>query len=179
MVAILDITSEPEPADCWYCAQKHHLAVGDTCLECGRRQDTQSLGTGILSHPPTYIGSERRGDPTFTPEMALLLQLLPSGVCAWFTLDKPLTLGRAAGPITESLFDLNEFNAHWHGVSRRHCRLSRKHHRLVVTDLGSTNGTYLNDTLLTPYQEAVLADGDQLILGTLHITVFFVRSGPG
>jgi len=111
--------------------------------------------------------------------MALLLQLLPSGACAWFTLDKPLTLGRAIGPITESLFDLNEFNAHLHGVSRRHCRLSRKHNRLVVTDLGSTNGTYLNGTLLAPYQEVALADGDQLILGTLHITVFFVRSGPG
>lgn len=176
MVAILDVTSGTEPADCWYCAHNHIVRQGETCPQCGRTQDTRPVGTGTLSHRPIHINSGRRGDPTFEADMALLLQLLPSGACAWFALNRPLILGRAAGPISEALFDLSDFNAHLHGVSRRHCRLMRKHDRVVVTDLGSTNGTYLNGTLLTPYQEAILADGDQLILGTLHITVFFVRS---
>ncbi len=176
MVAILDITPETEPADCWYCGHQHTLREGETCPQCGRLQDTRPIGTGMLSRPPTHVNPVRRGDPTFQPGTALLLQVLPSGACAWFTLDRPLTLGRAVGPVTETLFDLNDFNAHLHGVSRRHCRLTRKHDRVVLTDLGSTNGTYLNGTLLAPYQEVILADGDQLILGTLHITVFFVRS---
>lgn len=177
MVAIRDVTSGVEPADCWYCANKPQLGAGEACPACGRRQDTRPIGTGLLSHPPTHVDHVRRGDPSFEPGMALLLQLLPSGTCAWFTLDRPLILGRTAGPVAESLFDLSDYNAHLHGVSRRHCQLARKHNRVVLTDLGSTNGTYLNGTLLAPYQEVILADGDQLILGTLHITVFFVLSG--
>ena len=48
-----------------------------------------------------------------------------------------------------------------------------------MTDLNSVNGTYLNGQLLRPHEEYLVADGDQLILGTLHATIFFNRSDNG
>ena len=43
-------------------------------------------------------------------------------------------------------------------VSRRHARLEIVDNQLVLTDLGSTNGTYVNDVRVT---RRVLAPGDR------------------
>jgi len=57
-------------------------------------------------------------------------------------------------------------------VSRNHARIQRTRNNYVVRDLGSTNGTYVNDELV---DEVVLRDGDQLKVGR---TIFkFIVSG--
>ena len=48
-------------------------------------------------------------------------------------------------------------------ASSRHARISRQGHVFVIEDLGSTNGTYLNDELLTGPQP--LHDGDRIRIG--------------
>jgi hypothetical protein len=48
-------------------------------------------------------------------------------------------------------------------ASSRHARISREGHVLVIEDLGSTNGTYLNETPLTGPQP--LHDGDRIRIG--------------
>ncbi|HET9449937.1 MAG TPA: FHA domain-containing protein [Aggregicoccus sp.] len=48
------------------------------------------------------------------------------------------------------------------GVSRRHCRIVREGGRYLLEDLGSANGTLVNDA---PVQRAQLAGGDTLALG--------------
>ncbi|MBN1808238.1 MAG: FHA domain-containing protein [Planctomycetes bacterium] len=48
------------------------------------------------------------------------------------------------------------------GVSRSHAEISRRGDKLILRDLGSTNGTFLNDTRV---DEAVLSDGDRVIIG--------------
>lgn len=48
-------------------------------------------------------------------------------------------------------------------ISRRHAQLSRQGDRLVLRDLGSQNGTFLNRGRL--YGEAELSHGDQISLG--------------
>lgn len=54
-------------------------------------------------------------------------------------------------------------------VSRFHCRLTTSESgQLVVADLDSTNGTFVNDRKV---QEAVLASGDRLRVGRLELTV--------
>ena len=47
-------------------------------------------------------------------------------------------------------------------VSRRHARVSVQGGQAVVEDLGSTNGTYVNDVRVTPGATAPLVDGDVL-----------------
>ena len=53
----------------------------------------------------------------------------------------PITFGRDSGVAAVALDDRN--------VSRRHARLEIIDNDLVLTDLGSTNGTYVNDERVT------------------------------
>ena len=48
-------------------------------------------------------------------------------------------------------------------ASSRHARISREGHVLVIEDLGSTNGTYLNENALNGPQP--LHDGDRIRIG--------------
>ena len=56
-------------------------------------------------------------------------------------------------------------------VSRRHCRIDRRKASWFIKDLGSTNGTYVNDELVEEYQ---LRRGDQVKVGD---TIFKYLSG--
>ena len=53
-------------------------------------------------------------------------------------------------------------------VSRLHCRLAAAPDQLVVEDLGSTNGTFVNDRRV---QRATLREGDLLRLGGVVLSV--------
>lgn len=53
-------------------------------------------------------------------------------------------------------------------VSRAHCSLSATETELKVEDLGSTNGTYVNDRRV---DRAALQDGDRLRLGRFELAV--------
>lgn len=53
-------------------------------------------------------------------------------------------------------------------VSRQHCELTLSDDRLVVRDLGSSNGTYHNSKRV---QEATLEPGDELVIGPVVFTV--------
>lgn len=64
-------------------------------------------------------------------------------------------------------------------VSRSHARVSCRDGAFVVTDLGSANGTYLNNHRVT--DEAPMADGDILRAGNCILTLRLRRPalGPG
>ena len=53
-------------------------------------------------------------------------------------------------------------------VSRLHCRLEAEGEALLVVDLDSTNGTYVNDKRV---ERARLASGDRLRIGRVELTV--------
>lgn len=69
-------------------------------------------------------------------------------------------IGRAHG---------NEVRIPASDVSRRHCRLKAKDGLLMVEDLETVNGTYLNGDLLTG--EAVIRPGDRLEVGPITFVV--------
>lgn len=69
--------------------------------------------------------------------------------------------------------DLSEHNAFTHGVSRSHAMLVVKEQKLMLKDLGSTNGTRLNETICEPGKEYRLRHGDELMLGRLRLQVSF------
>ena len=52
-------------------------------------------------------------------------------------------------------------------ASRRHARITAREDRVTLEDLGSANGTYLNDEALTG--PAVLFDGDVIAIGSLRL----------
>jgi hypothetical protein len=85
-------------------------------------------------------------------------------------------IGRSeqGGPPAPGL-DLAAFEGWRHGVSRRHVRLHHdgKSGTLLITDLDSTNGTFLNERQLTANTPTRLRDGDMIRLGDLVLRIYF------
>ncbi len=67
--------------------------------------------------------------------------------------------------------DLTPHGAVEGGVGRRHARLFVQGGQIFVEDLDSTNGTFRNGARLAPRQPTPLANGDELRLGNLALTV--------
>ncbi|PAN15643.1 hypothetical protein PAHAL_3G013200 [Panicum hallii] len=61
-------------------------------------------------------------------------------------------------------------------VSGAHARLEKKDGRLLVTDLDSTNGTYINERRLNPGFPIPIDPGSLLIFGDIHLAMFRVRT---
>jgi FHA domain len=107
------------------------------------------------------------------PELTLMILVslgvkpitLPYGV--------KMTLGRAieAGQMTAHV-DLSLFGASEWGVSRLHAAIDYTPESPTVADLGSTNGTYLNNRHLIPDQPHILRYGDELRLGKMVIYIY-------
>ena len=56
-------------------------------------------------------------------------------------------------------------------VSRKHCIIVQKDGRVLIQDLKSRNGTYLNDKRLSTSKATVVKPGDQLRIGKLMFEV--------
>ena len=55
---------------------------------------------------------------------------------------------------------------HGEGVSRVHCLLTLREGSIIVRDLGSSNGTWLNGKRLTSEQDTPISKGDVLAIGS-------------
>ncbi len=78
------------------------------------------------------------------------------------------------------VIDLTPYNAGMLGVSRRHARIIVADEAYLLEDLGSTNGTWLNEKHLPARTQFVLRNGDQIRLGQLILFVYFAAKGrPG
>lgn len=70
-------------------------------------------------------------------------------------------------------FDLSHLGAAERGVSRRHARLEVRDGRLYITDLSSSNGTFLRGNRLNPYTPILLRRNDEVLLGRLAVEIVF------
>ena len=69
--------------------------------------------------------------------------------------------------------DLTLYAAQENGVSRLPAVIEWREDTLLLTDLDSANGTYLNDQRLRPQQPYPLHDRDTIRLGKLHLHLLF------
>jgi len=103
----------------------------------------------------TWVTPMRR--PVSAINTSCLVHIYPTGVAMGMRYaigEKPLVLGRGEDcdiRITD------------HSVSRKHARIDFDPEGVKVTDLGSTNGTFVNDRLMQGV--ASLQDGDYLRIG--------------
>ena len=98
--------------------------------------------------------------PTVDAPKARLREVRPDGTTRMFMIDgRPLTIGRAPdnGLV---LFDGR--------VSRHHARLYGRRGALLLADLGSTNGSWVNDRRV---EEMALGEGDQIRVGDTILVV--------
>lgn len=85
-----------------------------------------------------------------------------------------VTLGRrVANSGIQPDLDLSGHGAYERGVSRVHTCIRRTDAGLVIEDEGSSNGTWVNGTLLPAHSIKLLAPGDQFWLARLRLEIYF------
>ena len=104
--------------------------------------------------------------PVVEGPMARLREIRPDGTQREVDVDGALlTIGRASD---------NGLVIHDSRISRYHARLQVRRGTLVLTDLGSTNGSRVNGSRV---DEVVLGEGDQIELGDTVLVVESVSAG--
>jgi hypothetical protein len=146
------------------------------CAECGAQLDgVDTLITQAITDE--QIAEELSKKPVH-PEPAtpvnswISLHLMDSGKILPLASRNEFTLGRLSEgqPIMPDI-DLTPYQAYASGVSRLHAVVKRDSNRIMVMDLGSSNGTYINGRRINPHVEESLNHGDIVALGKLKIQV--------
>ena len=75
----------------------------------------------------------------------------------------------------EPLIDLLPYGAMELGISRMHAMIRKTKNGYKITDLGSSNGTWLENQRLTAKKAYPLESGDRIRLGRLNILVFYAN----
>lgn len=89
-------------------------------------------------------------------------------------LEHQIRIGRAdpeAKIIPE--LDLTQDKGIENGISRLHAVVQLVKQGVILMDLGSTNGTYLNNSRLLTQKPFLLKSGDEIKLGDLLLHIFF------
>ncbi|UCC88035.1 MAG: FHA domain-containing protein [Anaerolineales bacterium] len=162
---------------CPFC-QTTHVPNTLFCSECGTylleddRRGTDPLGTEEIR----WVGPDDEGGEHLTKQgsgpLSVRLHIGEGGREVEASLTKAIHLGRL-DPASDVFpeVDLSEDSGLERGVSRRHARILKREGTVVVEDLGSINGTFINGKRLAPYLPEALHDGDQLQLGKLLIEI--------
>jgi hypothetical protein len=179
-------------------AQCVNLAQGDEALiRCPVCQAEHPENTLFCEECASYLhgGDGEETDPLSTVEVAVLwtkgertkapkeevvspislrLSIPDSGREVELPLMKEVNIGRV-DPASANFpeIDLTDDGGLKRGVSRRHAKITRHGSEVLVEDLGSINGTFLNRRKLTPYFPQVLKSGDELQLSKLTLRVSF------
>ncbi len=152
------------------------------CAHCGRRFSLRDAGIPtLLKHTTSMVFPSPEELPTertarFPKNANAVLYVQGSQVPLVVNVQALAVLGRtSADHSLNPHLDLGAFQAHTRGVSARHAALQRNEEQLLLRDLGSTNGTYVNGERLVPYQAVVICNGDEIHLGQLVMQIFFQR----
>ncbi len=175
------MASDMAMATCARCGTRYS-AERESCPNCTLVFPPDEMShTRPLKRPPTLSPQPSSASEELTPHHVVLLQALPSGMCIALPRDAAVILGRSVSGVLlpdHPFVALDKLDAQQHGVSRQHCLIERRASGLTVSDLGSTNGTFLNERRLEQHRPYALVHGDCLILGTLHLAVFFGAVDP-
>jgi hypothetical protein len=135
------------------------------CTKCGAQLVDSTVSTHKIQTAETLRAAERQTDNIQAPPVSLQswisLHVIESGQILPLADRTEFTIGRTAEgqPIVPDV-DLTPYNAYANGVSRLHAALKLVKNQIVIVDLGSSNGTYLNGSRLPPYVEVPVAHGD-------------------
>lgn len=148
----------------------NNSAGSNFCNQCGQALmssiETTKVIAAVVDDATSImeLDSDELGAISQLPEdAALLIVQRGSGAGARYLLDSEVT---SVGRHPDSDIFLDDIT-----VSRHHARFVRRGAEMMVEDLGSLNGTYVNRTLVDG--SAVLRLGDEVQIGKFRL-VFFV-----
>ena len=166
-----------------------HLMI--TCPRCSKEFDEAEA---LCPHCGTYNEHQLSGSQTVKLDRNMLNNMLESisEIQATLRSDDTLILefgqsrrelslrskiilGRDMSALGGAdLVDLEHFVGHKAGISRRHAEMvCTANGDVIVTDLASSNGTFINGEKLTPLRHYSLQHGDEVKFGTLRMQLAF------
>jgi hypothetical protein len=108
---------------------------------------------------------------SFTPAKGLTLFIVNNGELIIVNDDqKDLILGRKTN---EDISNLINIGAYDNFVSRRHANITKTDECYMIMDLGSSNGTWLEEHRLIPHKPYPLEDGAQIRLGHIQMMIHY------
>ena len=163
---------------CPVCKNKNAITAS-VCGHCGTLLEenlTNRVATTTNVDGQSNISAEDIGsfiDTALIPEGGLGIYVAGSFKPYYLRLDSDLIIGRKLDATLESILDLSDFDAFNMGLSRRHAMLRRTESSYEVTDLFSTNGTWLNAERLIPNRPYPFTSGSQLRIGRLRLFIMY------
>lgn len=134
------------------------------CAKCGAELKEAGAETTLSYAPPSGVEEEVE-EVAYVEERPVLVVKKGPNVGQRFPLEKDdLNLGRDP----QSDIFLNDIT-----VSRKHARITIRGSKAVIADVGSLNGTYVNQERV---EEKVLNHGDELQIGKFKL-VFLGKRG--
>ena len=104
------------------------------------------------------------------------IHMIVNGVTGYIDMQgkQYFTIGRQdETTMTGVDLDLSDFGEDALSVSRNHARISIVNKRLYITDLGSTNGTFVNGRKIRPDRPVLIHQDQVITVGKINITILF------
>jgi hypothetical protein len=166
---------------CPHCGNKE-LEGALFCKECGSQLliENEGLKTSKIdmdSEPGLHPTSRQplySSGLSYAPSSDALVTLHLAGLDVYIPImeEGEVILGRSSeGQSMIPDIDLGKFKAFQAGVSRMHAAIRLFGNQILISDLGSSNGTSVNETKLEPYSPHPLKNGDTITLGRMRIEV--------
>ena len=163
---------------CPVCKHKNELEAV-VCDSCGAALDDPFADPGAKTKTtdmPAVSPERMRAwaiDETGVPVTGIAVYLEGAFSPAHIDSRPEFVLGRKVEGTSESLLDLAPFGGYHLGLSRRHAVIRRTEQGYELIDLGSVNGTWLNNERLVPHQGYPLTSGSHLRLGSMRLYVLY------
>jgi hypothetical protein len=163
---------------CQNCLHKEMLGAM-FCSECGAQliyaTGVPTSGINATTSNLKEQESSLKGAPplpgTF-PDAWVSLNIISTGDVLPLAGQEEVTLGRVSEgqPVVPDI-DLTPYKAYEAGVSRMHASVRMVEDQVLITDLGSANGTRVNGMQITPHIPYPIKHGDILTLGKFKIQI--------
>lgn len=142
------------------------------CTECGTKLvDEGGIITAAIKTKESEEKIQMQTAPIETSmDATVSLHIIRTGQILPLIGRSEFTLGRISeGQSILPDLDLTPYEAYNQGVSRLHATIRVNQQNLSIMDLGSSNGTRVNDIKVAPHDEFALKHGDVITLGQFRI----------
>lgn len=140
------------------------------------KQESNTMGTRKFGEPNAAPMPHRETSP-LDLQTPVKLRFVLDDLSSVFEVPVKdyMVIGRKTSPDDKQVdIDLSPHGAGLYGVSRYHAIIQVVNKRVSIKDFNSTNGTLLNNFVLTPMYAYRLRHGDEISFGKMTMKVHFV-----
>jgi hypothetical protein len=152
------------------------------CVQCGATLEDPRVDSGhktkttdMQAITPEMIREWAAQDvkEAAVPDSGIAFYVDGHSMPAYIDPNGDFVVGRKVGTTSEQLLDLAPFGAYSLGLSRRHVMVRRTRDGYELLDLGSVNGTWLDEERLIPHKSYPLPSGSHLRLGRMRLLILY------